>query len=379
MCDRNHVVRWGSIMLPFAIVTLFLALVPDRASAQVRSLVIETVPPIEGITFRIDGEAYTTDQEGVVSIDDVEPGRYEVGTTDRLLLTDSQRIEFAAWSDGVSETNRVVDIEGSTRLQIGFRVDYLVVETFRMSEGEDLKPESIGPFAILDDAGESTTLPGSSLGLAGPTAIMWERFPAGTRWLPATRIVSENGQLEAEEASYTVRWATVHGERVNASNVWFTPSQGADWVIEVDTSTGSLPGSLPLVLILVPLLIGGVSVWLLLRARIGKRSQQSVAGRHRIPRKLDRLRKPLKETKREFVRAKMLNGRTVEGWRLDVPGANPSEAVILSVTGVRGPDGTRVRSQPIDSLLLPSQIEQIESFAEPPSDSQLEKRESSPV
>jgi hypothetical protein len=75
----------------------------------------------------------------------------------------------------------------------------------------------------------------------------------------------------------------------------------------------------------------------------------------------------------------MLNGRTVEGWRLDVPGANPSEAVILSVTGVRGPDGTRVRSQPIDSLLLPSQIEQIESFAEPPSDSQLEKRESSPV
>jgi len=359
----------------FAIATLLSTLVPNRASAQAASLVIETVPPIEGVTLQVDGETYSTDEEGVASIDEVGPGKSEVRTTDRVLFTNSHRIEFVAWSDGVAESNRVVDIEGLTRLQVGFRVDLLVAEAFRTSEGEVLNPESVGPFAVVDDAGESTTFPGSSPGLAGPTARLWDRFPPGTRWLPANRIVPENDQLGTQEASYAVRWVSVDGERVSASNVWFTPSAGAEWGIEVDISTGSLPGSMPRELILVPLLIGGAIVWLLVRARNGRRSESPAAGVHRIPRRLERFRKPVKErTRREFVRAKLRNGRTVEGWRVDVPGADPSEAVILSVTSVWGPDGTRVQSQPIDSLLLPSQIVKIQSFLDPPADSERGKR-----
>lgn len=378
MCDRIQGVRWGSIVLLFTFVILLSTLVPHRAAAQAASLVIETVPPIEGITFQVDGELYSTDEEGVASIDKAMPGESEVRTTDRVLLTDSRRIEFVAWSDGVAESNRVVEIEGSTRLQVGFRVDVLVAEAFRTSEGEVLKSESVGRFAIVDDAGESTTFPGSSAGVAGPTARVWDRFPPGTRWLPATRIVPENGQLEALQASYAVRWVSVDGEQVSASNVWFTPSEGAEWGIEVDTSKGFLPGSMPLVVILLPLLIGGIIIWLLIRARIGRRSQPSVAGAHMMQRRRDRHRKPVKET-REFVRAKMRSGRTVEGWRFDVPGADPSEAVILSVTSVWGPDGSRVPSLPMDSLLLSSQIVHIESFLDPPSDSDQRKRESSPL
>jgi hypothetical protein len=359
----------------FAIATLLSTLVPNRAAAQAASLVIETVPPIEGVTFQVDGETYSTDEEGVATIDEVVPGKSEVRTTDRVLLSDSQRIEFVTWSDGVAESNRVVDIEGSTRLQVGFRVDFRVAEAFRTSDGEVLSPESVGPYAAVDDAGESATFPGSSAGLAGPTATLWDRFPPGTRWLPANRIVPESDQLGTQEASYAVRWVTVDGERVSASNVWFTPSERAEWSIAVDTSTGFLPGSMPRELILVPLLIAGAIVWLLVRARNGRRSESPAAGVHRTPRRLERLRKPVKETtRREFVRAKMRNGRTVEGWRLDVPGADPSEAVILSVTGVWGPDDTRVPSQPMDSLLLPSQIVKIEHFLDPPANSELGKR-----
>ena len=206
VCDRIQGARWGSIAVLFAVATLLATLVPNRAAAQAASLVIETVPPIEGVNFEVDGKTYSTDEEGVATIDEVVPGKSEVRTPDRGLLTDSQRIEFVTWSDGVAESNRVVDIEGSTRLQVGFRVDFLVAETFRTSEGEVLSPESVGPFAVVDDAGESTTFPGSSAGLAGPTARFWDRFPPGTRWLPANRIVPENGQLGAQEASYAVRW-----------------------------------------------------------------------------------------------------------------------------------------------------------------------------
>ena len=364
MCDRISGSKWGAIVFLVATVALLTTLVPHRVEAQTTtSLVIETIPPIEGVTFRLNGEKSSTDEDGVAIIDPVAQGSFELRTKDRVLLSDSQRIEFAVWSDGVAESNRSVDIEGSTRLQVGFRVDYLVAETFRTSEGDVLKPKSVGPYVIVDDSGESTTFPGSSRGLAGPTAQVWERFPAGTRWLPAVRIVSENGRLRAEEASYSVRSVTVEGERMSVSPTQFTPSQGAEWGIEVDTSGSSRPREL----LLIPLLIGLVVIWLLAIMLIRKRSLPSVAGVHNSALGLVRRRKPVKEwTRGDFVRVTLRSGRTVEGWRFDVPGADPSEALILSVAGVWGPDGTRVTSQPMDSLLLPSQIMEIQTFEKPP-------------
>jgi hypothetical protein len=343
--------------LLITIVALVTTLVPHRAAAQTTSLVIETVPAIEGIKFRLDGETFSTDEKGVARVNPAGPGRFELQTKDRVLLTGSQRIEFAVWSDGVAESLRVVDIEGSTRLQAGFRVDNLVAESFRTSEGDVLKPNSVGPFVIVDDTGESTTFPGSSRGLAGPTAQAWERFPPGTRWLPAVRIVSENGQLRAEEASYRVRSVSVEGEQMSVSSVPFTPAEASEWGIQVDTSGGALPRA-P---ILVPLLIGGAILGLLVMMLVRRRSQPSVAdNRNFAPGFVRRLKPARKSAKREFVRVKLRNGRTVEGWRFDVPGADPSEAVNLAVTSVWGPDGSKVTSQPTDSFLFQSQIIQID-------------------
>jgi len=340
------------------IVALLATLVPHRAAAaQTESLVIETVPPLEGIIFRLDGESYSTDEEGVARVDSAVPGRFELQTNDRVLLTGSQRIEFAVWSDGVAESLRVVDIEGSTHLQAGFRVDNLVAESFRTSEGDVLKPNSVGPFVIVDDTGESTTFPGSSRGLAGPTAQIWERFPAGTRWLPAVRIVSENDQLRAEEASYRVRSVSVEGEQMSASSVPFTPAGASEWGIQVDTSGGPLPRAL----ILVPLLIGGAILGLLGMVLIRGRSQPSVARTPRFVAGFVRRQRVPREPDREFVRIKLRTGRTVEGWRIHIPGADPTEAVNLAVTSVWGPDGSKVTSQPTDSFLFPSQIIQIEA------------------
>jgi hypothetical protein len=341
------------------IVALVTTLVPHRAAAQTVSLVIETVPPIEGIQFRLDGETFSTDEEGVARVDSAAPGKFELETRNRVLLTDSRRIEFAVWSDGGTDSTRVIDIEGSTRLKAGFRVDNLVAESFRTSEGDVLKPNRVGPFVIVNDAGESREFPGSSRGVAGPTAQMWDRFPAGTRWLPAVRIVSEDGQLRAEEASYRVRSVSVDGEQMSASSAPFTPDEDAEWGIEVDTSRGFLPGEL----ILVPLLIGGAILGLLVMMLVRRRSQPSVAGNRNFAPGFVRRRKLARESaKREFVRVKLRNGRTVEGWRFEVPGADPSDTVILTVSGVWGADGTKVTAQPMDAFLLPSQIVEIHTY-----------------
>jgi len=356
VCERICGSKWSSIRLLVTIVAISATLVPFRAAAaQTDSLVIETVPPIEGITFRLDGEPFSTNEEGVASVDPAVPGRFGLETRDQVRLGDSRRIEFVVWSDGVAESSRVVDIEGSTHLQVGFRVDYLIAESFRTSEGDVFKPRSVGPFVIVDDAGESTTLPGSSRGVAGPTAQSWERFPAGTRWLPGVRIVAENGNLKAEEASYRVRWVSVEGERIAALPIPFIPSEGGEWAIEVDTSGSSLPRAL----ILVPLLVTGLILGLVAVRRIRRRSQPSVAAR-KFTRVVRRQRVPREPAGREFVRIKLRTGRIIEGWRLPTSGADPWEAVNLAVTSVWGPDGSKVTAQPADSFLFRSQIIQID-------------------
>jgi hypothetical protein len=140
---------------------------------------------------------------------------------------------------------------------------------------------------------------------------------------------------------------------MSASSVPFTPVEASEWGIQVDTSGGAL--------ILVPLLIGGAILGLLVMMLVRRRSQPSVADNRNFAPGFVRCLKPARESaKREFVRVKLRNGRTVEGWRFDVPGADPSEAVNLAVTSVWGPDGSKVTSQPTDSFLFQSQIIQID-------------------
>jgi hypothetical protein len=323
--------------------------------------VIETVPPIEGIHFQLDGESFSTDETGIARIDPPRSGRFELQTRERVRFADSQRIEFAAWSDGVIEADRVVEIGGSTQLQIGFRVDYLISETFRNSEGEVLEPQSIGPFSIVDDSGQSTTFSGSSPGLAGPTAQVWERFPAGTRWLPGMRIVSDNGPFRAETVSYRVRSISLGGEQVGASSDPFTPSRGAMWGIEVDTSGDFPPRELTFSL----LFVGAIGLTLII-IWIRRRLRRPVADTHIIERgHIHRRKRAVEPPPREFVRIRLESGRTIEGWRR-TSDVDQSAVVILTVAGVWGPDGREVTQLPTDSFLFPSQITHIEAYEEPP-------------
>jgi len=360
VCDRLWPRRL-SIALLVTMVALLSTLVPHRAAAQNTSLVIETVPPVEGIHFQLDGESFSTDEMGIARIDPARSGKFELQTRDRVRLADSQRIEFAAWSDGVVEADRVVEIEGTTQLQIGFRVDYLIAETFRNSEGEVLEPQSIGPFSIVDDSGQSTTFSGSSRGLAGPTAQVWERFPAGTRWLPAIRIVSDNGLLRVETVSYRVRSVSLEGERVSASSDPFTPSRGAEWGIEVDPS-----GDSPQRELILSLLFVGAIVLLLVMMWIRRRSRRPVADTHIIQRgHTHRRKRAVEPPRREFVRIRLDTGRTIEGWRR-TSDVDQAVVVLLTVAGVWGPDGREVTQLPTDSFLFPSQIAQIETYEEQP-------------
>ncbi len=348
--------------------------VPDTAEAETQSLVVETVPAIEGIQFQLDGETFVTDEAGVAQMTtETQKGYGMLEVAEHSLIGDSQRVEFEAWSDGVVTATRAVEFLESNPLQVGFNVDYLVDEHFRSSNGETIDPQSVDSFTIVDDTNDSTTFNGSSNGLAGPTAQVWERFPPNTRWLRAIRIVRQDEAIEAKEVSYRVLSVTVEGERATVAPDPFVPSTGAAFPITVDASSISIaPIAVGAAVIL---LLAGCAVFLI---RAGRGSEaparrDPVLSPEPIPQKAvpperssstvrvkrgpvsERIarRRPPAEV---YVRAKLRNGRTVEGWKMEVPYAQDSQAINVNVRYVYGPDGEQVAPRPLDSFLLTSQI-----------------------
>ena len=353
--------KWTSVTLAIlASAALFVATVPLTSAAQPAPLVIETVPPLEGISFRLEGKRFLTDENGVAQIVPSRPGVYEVSTKDHVLLDDQRRAEFATWSDGVVEPNRTVDLRQPVLLRIGFHVDYLVKERFRTANGESLSPKSIGSFVIVDDAGSPTTFAGSSRGLAGPTAQLWERFPPGTRWLRAVRVNVGDEGLSTEQVSYEVQSISVNGESARGSSDRFVPSPGAEWVIAVDSSATTSPLVVTGAAIGV-LVLGLLGLIAFIRIRNGSRPLlPRVSFLHRGSARREVQDEPAGT---EFVRVMLRNGRTVEGWRTHVPGADESAALTLQVTSAEGPDGRKVANDKLDYwFLLPSEIERIETL-----------------
>ena len=84
--------------------------VPDTAEAETQSLVVETVPAIEGIQFQLDGETFVTDEAGVAQMTtETQKGYGMLEVAEHSLIGDSQRVEFEAWSDGVVTATRAVE------------------------------------------------------------------------------------------------------------------------------------------------------------------------------------------------------------------------------------------------------------------------------
>jgi hypothetical protein len=360
--DRTYQLElWSTTLLVLVLVCVLPTIAPNTAVAKTPTLVVETVPPIEGIHFRLGDESFVTNESGVVQITPKVPSENRLRVDERSLISDTQRVEFVAWSDGVVIANRAVDFRESSRLQVGFDIDYLVNERFRSSNGEFLGSKSIDSFTIVDDTNDSTTFRGSSRGLAGPTALKWQRFPPGTRWLRAVRIVREGEALKAESVSYSVRSVTVEGERATVSSDAFVPSADAEWTITLDASRNSI-GQIAVVVAIL-FLIGGF--FILMWVRRGSKTANArghTPFRRLVHERIARSQPPAKV----YIRVKLQNGRTVEGWKMNVPGAKDSDAININVTHVYGPDGERVMRSPLDSFVLPSQIVDLEMGADQP-------------
>src|SRR5215210_5863728 len=134
--DRTQRAKLATIgLLTFSLTFVLSTITPGRSLAQSSKLVVQTVPSLEGIRFHVGGETFVTDEHGIAEIAPTTAGAQRLEINEHQVIGDSQRVEFAAWSDGNLNPSRALDLEDPLGLQVGFNIDYLVVESFRSSSG----------------------------------------------------------------------------------------------------------------------------------------------------------------------------------------------------------------------------------------------------
>lgn len=166
---------------------------------EVAKLEIYTVPPLPGVVFVLNGQTYTTDENGVTNLQVDLSGTYtlEVLPIDDESLPPNVRMEFGRWNDNVFTQKREVHFPRKSRLEAGITVNYQVSQEFYDLQGKQVDPARISSMTIR---GVGTTF---TFDKAGPI------------WLPANRLTRRIGdRLESEEILYYFRDVTIDGANV---------------------------------------------------------------------------------------------------------------------------------------------------------------------
>jgi hypothetical protein len=411
-------------VLAWVLLAVVLAL-PGAAPARAQetpgtSLTVRTVPPIEGILFVVNEVPFRSDNQGVARATVPAPGTYSLRVRSPALFGPQRRIEFVTWSDGVEQRSRDITVAGPVELSAGFDVAYVVREELWDSGGRRVAADLVDSLTVIDDSGARRTYPARTSGLQGPTALLWQRHPAGTRWLIGRRLVASPAGLASEEVSYRVDHATVNGRRIDAASEPFYPGGRKPWAVTLSGFEVSIAAR--------PLLFGEpprARLWLAhpdgTRQRLGAgertvllkpgrylasalpalgarfslpgpdRVEVAVIGlpdmvaigamaallvgaaawwraRRRAALPGERRAPPARDTgapeaspsspATELVRVQLDDGRTIEGW---IPqGAESANVMILEVTEVRDPEGREVVPRASDSFVAAARVQRLE-------------------
>ena len=197
----------------------------NRATAELGMVIepvrsaIYTVPPVPGVIFRLNGQTYETDENGIANIEVDTSGVFtlEVLPIDTSNLPSNIRMEFARWNDNVFTQKRQVYFRRDRLLEVGFTVSYQVNQEFFDTTGSPVDPARI----------DSLTVRG-----VGNTFTFDK---AGPIWLPANRLTRRIGErLESEEILYYFREILVEGSNVvNKSEQRFRIRPDDVWPVQV--------------------------------------------------------------------------------------------------------------------------------------------------
>src|SRR5215217_2320219 len=197
----------------------------NRATAEAdfviepAKLAIYTVPPVPGISFKLNNKIYTSDENGVVELAVNTSGIYslEVLPIEDDNLPANTQLEFERWNDNVFTSNRNIYFPRTRRLEAGFIANYRMNQQFFDTTGGLVDPKRVS-FMEIRGIGNTYTLKA-----AGPV------------WLPSNRLTRRIGErLESQEIIYYFRNVTIDGANViNRSEQRFHIRPDDTWPIQV--------------------------------------------------------------------------------------------------------------------------------------------------
>lgn len=179
---------------------------------------VETVPPLPGIGFALNGRPFRAGEDGVARIEVDRPGTYDL----RLLPIDGQqrpdtRIEFARWGDSTFQQDREVEISGDARIQGGFNLSHQVAFSFHDLAGDEVAPDRVTAFTLKSSHG-----------------AVYQFADHRARWLLANRVARRKNGLEVAPIQYAVESVMIDGANVvNKYQQRFLLHANDQWKLEL--------------------------------------------------------------------------------------------------------------------------------------------------
>jgi hypothetical protein len=194
-----------------ALVTIVTSMLVEPAMAQEKTkpVLVDTVPPVEGVRIELDGDTQTTDSEGRAAFEVTE----RRGVAGRMVVLDSEVVDEAA-----GRRFRLNRLSGQGELiTIGFDVDGQVSFSFQTVGGTPIEPGELTSVHLKSSVGERL----DDIELDRPV------------WLQATRIQStRNGPVSSDIIWSVERVMVGNSNVVNRGEVRFTPLDVPE--VEVD-------------------------------------------------------------------------------------------------------------------------------------------------
>jgi hypothetical protein len=182
-------------------------------------LTIRTVPPLSDIPFTLDGETFTSNDEGIARLEIDRAGTFSLDATlpPDTSIDPETRITFDRWGDSAFQAKRTITLRGDETYEAGFSLAHRIGHTFF-----DLDDNAVDPSLI-----SSITLK-SSIGA-------FYTFPDGEpRWLQASRIVRRQSGLEVAQIQYSVESVIMDGSNVvNRYQQRFYVEPGDIWPVQL--------------------------------------------------------------------------------------------------------------------------------------------------
>ncbi len=179
---------------------------------------VQTVPPLSGVPFSLNGEIHMTDSNGVVAFRVDHVGGYQIQAVSQVLETDSDvKVAFDRWDNSVTNPNRQFQYPAKKVLQAAFQLSYLVNLKYT-----DVANRAVDPARI-----SLTRVRG-----AGTAYTMTQPGPV---WLPGNYIrQAVGGPLQNFPATYYLDAVNIGGSNVvDPGQQVYQAGPGSTWPIHL--------------------------------------------------------------------------------------------------------------------------------------------------